>query len=163
MDVVRAFRRFAAVPLVVAAALLAGAPRAAVADAPWHQWRGPNRDGFVAGAAWPDGLEQSRVERAWRVDLGPSYSGPVVAGDLVIVTETKDAKTEHVRAFDRKSQEFRDFVITRIRSPRVLKGEKPEAHEASDCRTGEQPNRTRFRNLTPIRYRIDVEREGTIA
>ena len=38
----------------------------------------------------------------------------------------------HVRAFDRKSQEFRDFVITRIRSPRVLKGEKPEAHEASD-------------------------------
>src|SRR6218665_3747816 len=26
----------------------------------------------------------------------------------------------HVRAFDRKSQEFRDFVITRIRHPRVL-------------------------------------------
>jgi outer membrane protein assembly factor BamB len=101
MDVVRAFRRFAAVPLVVAAALLAGAPRAAVAEAAWHQWRGPNRDGFVAGAAWPDGLDQNRVERAWRVDLGPSYSGPVVAGDLVIVTETKDAKTEHVRAFDR--------------------------------------------------------------
>ena len=72
-----------------------------VADAPWHQWRGPNRDGFVAGAAWPDGLDQSRLERLWRVDLGPSYSGPVVAGDLVIVTETRDAKTEHVRALDR--------------------------------------------------------------
>ena len=38
----------------------------------------------------------------------------------------------HVRAFDRKSQEFRDFVITRIMNPRVLKGEKPEAHEVSD-------------------------------
>jgi len=38
----------------------------------------------------------------------------------------------HVRAFDRKSQEFRDFVITRIRHPRVLKDEKPEAHEVSD-------------------------------
>jgi hypothetical protein len=71
---------------------------ATAADAPWHQWRGPNRDGFVAGAAWPDGLDQSRLERLWRVDLGPSYSGPVVAGDLVIVTETRDAKTEHVRA-----------------------------------------------------------------
>lgn len=38
----------------------------------------------------------------------------------------------HVRAFDRKSQEFRDFVITRIKHPRVLKGEKPESHEISD-------------------------------
>ncbi len=38
----------------------------------------------------------------------------------------------HVRAFDRNSQEFRDFVITRIRHPRVLKGEMPEAHELSD-------------------------------
>jgi hypothetical protein len=38
----------------------------------------------------------------------------------------------HVRAFDRKSQEFRDFVITRIRNPRVLKGEKPAPHEVRD-------------------------------
>ena len=38
----------------------------------------------------------------------------------------------HVRAFDRHSQEFRDFVITRIRHPRDLKDEKPSAHEVSD-------------------------------
>jgi hypothetical protein len=38
----------------------------------------------------------------------------------------------HVRAFDRKTQEFRDFVITRIKRPRVLKGEKLEPHEFSD-------------------------------
>jgi len=81
-----------------------------VADAPWHQWRGPNRDGFVAGAAWPDGLDQSRLERLWRIDLGPSYSGPVVAGDLVIVTETRDAKTEHVRALDRATGKERWHV-----------------------------------------------------
>ncbi|MCE9630148.1 MAG: PQQ-binding-like beta-propeller repeat protein [Planctomycetia bacterium] len=73
----------------------------------WHQWRGPNRDGFVAGAAWPDGLEPSRVEKQWRIDLGPSYSGPVVAGDLVIVTETLDAATEHVRAIDRATGQER--------------------------------------------------------
>jgi hypothetical protein len=38
----------------------------------------------------------------------------------------------HVRAFDRKSQEFRDFVITRIKHPQVLKDEKPALHELSD-------------------------------
>lgn len=38
----------------------------------------------------------------------------------------------HVRAFDRKSQEFRDFVITRIKNPIVLKGQPVAAHEMSD-------------------------------
>ena len=38
----------------------------------------------------------------------------------------------HVRAFDRKSQEFRDFVITRINNPVVLKGQPVAAHEMSD-------------------------------
>ena len=73
------------------------------ADAPWGQWRGPQRDGFVAATAkpWPDGLDPSRLEKLWRADLGPSYSGPVIAGDAVIVTETRDKQTEHVRALDR--------------------------------------------------------------
>jgi hypothetical protein len=38
----------------------------------------------------------------------------------------------HVRAFDRKSQEFRDFVITRIRRPVVLKDQPVAPHEMSD-------------------------------
>lgn len=38
----------------------------------------------------------------------------------------------HVRAFDRKSQEFRDFVITRIQSPVVKKGAEVLPHERSD-------------------------------
>lgn len=38
----------------------------------------------------------------------------------------------HVRAFDRKSQEFRDFVITRIKNPVVLKGQPVLPHEKSD-------------------------------
>jgi len=38
----------------------------------------------------------------------------------------------HVRAFDRKSQEFRDFVITRIKRPGLLKGTPVAPHEASD-------------------------------
>ena len=89
--------------MVVAAALLALLPLTARAAAPWAQWRGPNRDGFVAADAppWPDGLDDSRLAKRWRVDLAPSYSGPVIAGDVVIVTETRDKKTEHVRALDR--------------------------------------------------------------
>jgi len=86
----------AALPHRVRAEELAAAGR-------WQQWRGPARDGIVAGPTWPDGLSADRLSRAWRTDLGPSYSGPVVAGDLVFVTETKDRKTEHVRALDRKT------------------------------------------------------------
>lgn len=38
----------------------------------------------------------------------------------------------HVRAFDRKTQEFRDFVITRIKRPLALKGQAVATHEMSD-------------------------------
>ena len=38
----------------------------------------------------------------------------------------------HVRAFDRKSQEFRDLVITRIKQHVVMKGEQIEPYERSD-------------------------------
>lgn len=38
----------------------------------------------------------------------------------------------HVRAFDRKSQEFRDFVVTRIKRPVLLRDEEVQAHERGD-------------------------------
>ncbi len=75
----------------------------APAAASWQQWRGAARDGLVAGAAWPDRLEQGRLEKLWRVELGPGYSGPVSAGDTVFITETRDKKTEHVRCLDRQT------------------------------------------------------------
>ena len=37
----------------------------------------------------------------------------------------------HVRAFDRKREEFRDFVVTRIEAPRLL-DEEPKANERPD-------------------------------
>jgi hypothetical protein len=37
----------------------------------------------------------------------------------------------HIRAFDRKTDEFRDFVITRIEAPRML-DEEPKANERPD-------------------------------
>lgn len=85
--------------LAVVASLL---PFPLAADEPaWTQWRGPARDGFVTSADWPDGLAPERIGKRWRVELGPSYSGPVLAGDTVIVTETRDRQSEHVRALDR--------------------------------------------------------------
>lgn len=69
----------------------------------WPQWRGPSRDGHVAGSDWPDSLTEENCRQIWRIPLGPSYSGPIVAADRVFVTETKDKKTEIVRALSRES------------------------------------------------------------
>lgn len=72
-------------------------------SATWPQWRGPTRDGQVSGAAWPDKLGTNHLQRVWSVELGPSYSGPLVGPELVFTTETKDRKAEVVTALDRKS------------------------------------------------------------
>ena len=69
--------------------------------ADWPQWRGPTRDGQVRDAAWPSSLSASNLTQIWRVELGPSFSGPIVSGSLVFTTETANKKTEVVRAFDR--------------------------------------------------------------
>ena len=69
----------------------------------WPQWRGPKRDGSVIGSAWPDGLQGARLKQSWRVELPPSYSGPVVSGDKVFVTYTRNEQYEGVRALNRYS------------------------------------------------------------
>lgn len=69
----------------------------------WPQWRGPNRDGHFTGPVWPEKLNTNHLQRIWRVALGPSYSGPIVAGDRVFTTESKDKKFEVVTAFDRQT------------------------------------------------------------
>ncbi|QDU36426.1 outer membrane biogenesis protein BamB [Maioricimonas rarisocia] len=67
----------------------------------WTEWRGPRRDGTVVDStAWPDALGEEQLKLEWRTDLGPSYSGPIVADGRVYVTETVGEKEEVVRAFD---------------------------------------------------------------
>lgn len=100
------------VPAMLLAACFTASARgddtASPSAAPWLQWRGPSRDGFVKGEAWPDGLSQDRLQQVWQVeDLGPSYSGPLLTDDLVIITETRDEATEHVLAYDRATGEKR--------------------------------------------------------
>ncbi len=70
----------------------------------WPQWRGPNRDGILKNTtAWPKTLSKNRLTETWRVGLGDSYSGPLVVGDRVFVTETVNKQEEHVRCLSRSS------------------------------------------------------------
>ncbi len=71
-----------------------------VQPADWAQWRGPTRDGKISAPAWPDRLAD-HLEPLWNVPLGTSYSGPLVVGNKVFVTETSKSKIEIVRALDR--------------------------------------------------------------
>ena len=68
-----------AVLLVLASAWVVHAQRP-TADV--TQWRGPARDGAVAGvvvpAAWPETLTQR-----WKVEIGTGYATPLVVGDRV--------------------------------------------------------------------------------
>jgi outer membrane protein assembly factor BamB len=48
-------------------------------------------------------VDSNHLESVWRVELGPSYSGPIIHGDRVFTTQTKDRKSEVVTAHDRKT------------------------------------------------------------
>ncbi len=76
-----------------------------LASTDWPQWRGPSRDCQVTDAVWPDSLSEDALKQTWRVELGPSYSGPIIVGERVFVTETRDSTTEVVRALDRSTGE----------------------------------------------------------
>jgi outer membrane protein assembly factor BamB len=83
---------------------LPGAGEEPAALQTWQQWRGPTRDGRVTVGAWPDKLQGDALKQVWRVEnLGPSYSGPIVARDRVFTTQTVDKKTEIVTAYDRRT------------------------------------------------------------
>ena len=69
----------------------------------WPQWRGPERNGHTTGPRWPDDLSENELRQSWRVELGPSYSGPVVNDKAVFTTETVSKDIEAARAYDRKT------------------------------------------------------------
>ncbi|QDU78956.1 outer membrane biogenesis protein BamB [Polystyrenella longa] len=69
----------------------------------WPEWRGEGRDSILQGVEWPDQINEDSLRLQWQVELQPSYSGPIVTGDRVLVTETVDKKDERVRALDRQT------------------------------------------------------------
>lgn len=88
---------------MVALTLMVTSPATVVAEdvVSWPQWRGPARTGIIEAAPWPERLDGDHLQQVWKVELDNSYSGPIVSGDRVFVTETRDAKTEYVQALDR--------------------------------------------------------------
>jgi outer membrane protein assembly factor BamB len=68
----------------------------------WQNWRGPNRDGLLSGAVWPDSLDEKTLKSLWVHPLGDSYSGPVLTPKSVFTTESKSGK-ERVLSFARSN------------------------------------------------------------
>ena len=96
-------RRFA-VGILLSAILFGSATAEPEVGPTWTQWRGPTRDGQLGKVPdWPSKLGKESLKLLWRVELGPSYSGPVVASDRVFVTETVGGKEEVVKALDGKT------------------------------------------------------------
>lgn len=91
----------AVLPFLVALILCGGTTNGGEND--WTQWRGPSRDGKVAGPTWPETLTSANFKQLYRIPLSPSYSGPLVADEKIFVTETRDKKTEVASALDRKT------------------------------------------------------------
>jgi hypothetical protein len=61
-----------------------------------------------------------------------SISSGCTAREIVPFALIDNGARWQVRAFDRESQEFREFVITRIRNPVVLRNESVAKHEVCD-------------------------------
>ncbi len=112
--VARAF----ALGLFVSIAVCGGVRAAAAEDheSCWPQWRGPNMDGTVTDQAWPDSLGADVLKLRWRTPLGQSYSGPVIAGDRVYVTEDIENKEEGALALDRATGE----ILWRAHWPKTI-------------------------------------------
>lgn len=77
--------------------LLVGLMNAVLAQ-DWPQWRGPARDGNVAGfippTTWPE-----RLRAGWKVVVGEGHSSPVVVGNRVF-QHSRLGEQEVVAAFD---------------------------------------------------------------
>ena len=94
-------RKRIVVGVAIAAVLAVAATRAAAQD--WPQWRGPDRDGSVAGfdvpEAWPAGLTEQ-----WKVEVGFGYGSPLLIGDRVYLF-TRQGNDEVMTALDARSGE----------------------------------------------------------
>ncbi len=100
------FGKFSACVVCLAALSFIPFPSARSEDASqWSQWRGPQRDGGLPGQQWPDSLKGAGVA-VWEKSHQPSYSGPILVGDLVFTTETVDKQTEHVTAYSLSTGEL---------------------------------------------------------
>lgn len=77
--------------LAVILTILCGAAVGVADD--WPQWMGPQRDGVWRETGIVERLPEKGLVRKWQTPIGAGYSGPVVVGNRVFVTDrvTKEA------------------------------------------------------------------------
>ncbi|HAC89086.1 MAG TPA: pyrrolo-quinoline quinone [Planctomycetaceae bacterium] len=66
----------------------------------WLGWRGLGRDGYAGQGDWPGSLSAEKLQLLWERPLDSGYSGPLLSGQQVFVTETKEKSDEVVWALD---------------------------------------------------------------
>jgi len=71
---------------------------ARLAPADWPQWRGPNRDGYVADAVIPKNWPKT-LQTEWRVQVGVGHASPVAANGKIYVFGRENDE-EVLRALD---------------------------------------------------------------
>src|SRR5438874_1742152 len=64
----------------------------------WNQWRGPNRDGRIAGFRAPEKWP-AKLARKWKVEVGEGHASPLAVGDSAYVF-TRQGESEVVRRLD---------------------------------------------------------------
>jgi outer membrane protein assembly factor BamB len=79
-------------------ALLGGTLAGQTRPPDWPQWRGPNRDGVVAGVATPKTWPESLAEK-WKVRVGLGYATPLLVGGRLYMFTRLDGN-ETMQALD---------------------------------------------------------------
>jgi outer membrane protein assembly factor BamB len=71
----------------------------------WPQWRGPQRDGVWRETGIIDKFASEQIPLAWKVKVGPGYSGPTVADGRVFLTDrlVEPEQVERIHCFDEKT------------------------------------------------------------
>ena len=87
----------------------------------WPQWRGPNRDGHVAGFAAPKAWPE-RLTTRWKTEVGLGYATPLLVGDRLYVF-ARQADNEVMAALDAVSGK----VLWRTSYPAPFKMDKGAA------------------------------------
>lgn len=64
---------------------ITGFSATAARAADWNQWRGPHRDGIVAGFKAPATWTTNSLAKQWTVTVGEGHASPVIVGDRVYV------------------------------------------------------------------------------
>lgn len=77
---------------------LAGATQQISQAQDWPQWRGPNRDGVLAGFSEPK-IWPEKLKPIWKITVGAGHSSPVVAGGRIYL-HSRQEEEEVVSCLD---------------------------------------------------------------